>query len=347
VPRTVVVAGEPTPAARVARRAAELGLRTVVVLPLHAELSAAADAAQIADLASADALHELATREGAAGILAASRQTVAAMTEAAAALGLPGPGRDALDAATSRIALRRRLADAGVPQPRFAAVRTFREGSSAVARVGLPAVIQPAEPWIDAGRFELVAPGDLEGVLYRTLAASPSGEAIIEGAGDGAELEAISSVAGLPVTPIAVVDRATAETRAYPSLLFADRLTAAIRATSHAVHAAHIASGVAVVRLLVAERDVEVLDVSPWTPDDPLDALCRHAVGVDPLELAIRTALGVDVPELMLRPRFHRAAALRIGRVDGAAVAERGEGHVVITAPTNLEAVERAAAVAP
>ena len=346
MPRTLVVAGEPSPAERVARRAAEVGVRTVVVLPVGADLSMAADAAETADLASADALAELAAREGAGGILAASRRAASAVIEAAAALGLPGPGRDAVDAATSRIALRRRLADTGVPQPHFAAVRTFREGSSALARVGLPAVIRPAEPWIDAGRFELVAPGDLEGVLYRTLAASPNGEAIIEGAGDGAELEAISFVADLHVTPIAVVDRATAETRAYPSLLFADRLTAATRATSHAVHAAGIASGVAVARLLARARAVEVLDVSPWTPEDPLDALCRHAVGVDVLELAIRTALGVDVPELMRRPRFHQAAALRIGRVDGAAVAERGEGHVVITATTNLEAVERAAAVA-
>ena len=45
---------------------------------------------------------------------------------------------------THKIAMRRRLADAGVAQPEFAALRTLQEARVAVETVGLPAVLKPA-----------------------------------------------------------------------------------------------------------------------------------------------------------------------------------------------------------
>ena len=60
---------------------------------------------------------------------------------------------------THKIAMRYRLADAGVPQPRFAAARTLHEARAAAATVGFPAVLKPADSAGQRGIFLLESPG--------------------------------------------------------------------------------------------------------------------------------------------------------------------------------------------
>ena len=106
----------------------------------------------------------------------------------AAALGLPGIGRDVAHLMTHKIAMRRRLADAGVPQPRFAAVRTLAEARAAVTTVGLPAVLKPADSGGQRGVFLLEQPDDIDVHLHAALAESAGGEAIVERYHEGLEL---------------------------------------------------------------------------------------------------------------------------------------------------------------
>ena len=54
----------------------------------------------------------------------AADRAVPVVAAVAEALDLPGIGSDTAHLMTNKIAMRRQLADAGVPQPRFAAVRT-------------------------------------------------------------------------------------------------------------------------------------------------------------------------------------------------------------------------------
>src|SRR5262249_57795494 len=65
---------------------------------------------------------------------------VAALAER---LGLPGIGVETAHLMTHKVAMRRELADAGVPQPRFAALRTLGERRRAPGQVGLPARPKP------------------------------------------------------------------------------------------------------------------------------------------------------------------------------------------------------------
>ncbi len=76
---------------------------------------------------------ELARREAVNGVLAISAGPAVPVAAAVAEdLGLPGIGRETAHLLAHRVALRRRLAEHGVPQPDFAAVRTLLCWRSAI-----------------------------------------------------------------------------------------------------------------------------------------------------------------------------------------------------------------------
>src|SRR5919201_3001232 len=60
-----------------------------------------------------------------------SDRAVPAVAAIAEALGLPGIGSEAARVLTHKVDMRRRLAEAGVPQPRFGSARTLREALAA------------------------------------------------------------------------------------------------------------------------------------------------------------------------------------------------------------------------
>src|SRR5688500_5150413 len=97
-----------------------------------------ADVAEVVDFSDVDAVVEVARRHAVDGVLTISAdRAVPVVAAVAEALGLPGIGTDTAYVMTQKIAMRRVLADAGVPQPEFAAVRNVHEGYAALERVGL------------------------------------------------------------------------------------------------------------------------------------------------------------------------------------------------------------------
>src|SRR5204863_197163 len=70
-------------------------------------------------------------------------------------LGLPGIGVETAHLMTHKVAMRRRLAEAGVPQPRFAALRRLSERRRALDEVGVPAVLKPADSGGQRGVFRI------------------------------------------------------------------------------------------------------------------------------------------------------------------------------------------------
>ena len=85
---------------------------------------------------------------------------VAAVAEA---LGLPGIGAETAHLMTHKIAMRRTLAEAGVPQPRFAAARDLLSARAALDAVGVPAVLKPADSGGQRGIFFVGSREDLDG----------------------------------------------------------------------------------------------------------------------------------------------------------------------------------------
>jgi formate-dependent phosphoribosylglycinamide formyltransferase (GAR transformylase) len=85
-----------------------------------------ADMPEVVDFADVGAVEEVARRHGVDGALTVSADravpVVAAVTER---LGLPSIGTDVAHRMTHKLAMRRTLAEEGVPQPGYAAVRNL------------------------------------------------------------------------------------------------------------------------------------------------------------------------------------------------------------------------------
>src|SRR3954465_10684059 len=190
---TVLFVGAGRHQRRAIRRARELGLRVVAVDRNAAALGLGeADVAEVVDFTDAAAVTEVGRKHGVDGVLTVSAdRAVPVVAAVAEARGLPGIGTETAHLMTHKVAMRRRLADAGVPQPRFAAVRTLSETRRAGDEVGFPAVLKPADSGGQRGVFRVESVDDIDAHLHEALAASPTGEAILEEFVDGMEMNGI------------------------------------------------------------------------------------------------------------------------------------------------------------
>ena len=307
---------------RAIKRAQELGLR-VVAVDRNGEAPglAEADVGEVVDFTDVEAVTEAGRRNAVDGVLTVSAdRAVPVVAAVAERLGLPGIGSETAHLMTHKIAMRTRLADAGVPQPRYAAVRSVHDGHAALDTVGLPAVLKPADSGGQRGVFRLESRDDLDAHLHAAIAESPSEEAILESYHEGLELNGLAIVRGGRVTPLTLSDRlrppgigfGVGWIHVYPSRLFADPLTEAEQAVVSTVHALGLKDGIAFPQLIVGEDDrAYMIECAARIPGGQMADLAMHAVGVDLVEIALRQALGVDVPDELVTPRFQKPLAIR------------------------------------
>ena len=303
-------------------RAKELGHR-VAAVDRNAEAPglAEADVAEVVDFSDVPAVIEAAKRMEPDGVMTVSAdRAVPVVAAVAEALGLPGIGTETAHLMTNKIAMRRRFADAGVPQPPFAAVRTIREGHEALETVGLPAVLKPADSGGQRGVFRLDSLDDLEAHLHAALAESPGEEAIVEGFEPGLELNGIVIARDGDVIPLTLSDRlrppgigfGVGWIHVYPARIYGDTLEEAERVALHAVHALGLRNGIAFPQLIADDAGrVTVVEVAARIPGGQMADLVRHAVGVDLVEVQIRIALGEEIPDELVHPRFRQPLAIR------------------------------------
>ena len=303
-------------------RAKELGHR-VAAVDRNAEAPglAEADVAEVVDFSDVPAVIEAAKRMEPDGVMTVSAdRAVPVVAAVAEALGLPGIGTETAHLMTNKIAMRRRFADAGVPQPPFAAVRTIREGHEALETVGLPAVLKPADSGGQRGVFRLESLDDLEAHLHAALAESPGEEAIVEAFEPGLELNGIAIARADDVIPLTLSDRlrppgigfGVGWIHVYPATIYGDALAEAERVAVHAVHALGLRNAIAFPQLIADESGrVTVVEVAARIPGGQMADLVRHAVGVDLVEVQIRIALGEEIPDELVHPRFRQPLAIR------------------------------------
>jgi biotin carboxylase len=318
---TVLFIGAGRHQRRAILRAQELGLGVVAVdRNPEAPGLAEADQAEVVDFRDVERVAGVGRRHGVDGVLTVSAdRAVPVVAAVAEELGLPGIGSATAHLMTHKVAMRRRLAEAGVPQPAFAAVRTLHEGRAAVATVGLPAVLKPADSGGQRGVFRLDSTDDLDAHLHAALAESASGEAIVESFHDGLELNGLAIARGGAVDVLTLSDRlrppgvgfGVGWIHVYPSSLYGDALAEAERAAVHAVHALGLRDGIAFPQLLASDGGVRVIEVAARIPGGQMADLARHAVGVDLVEIALRQALGEEVPDELVRPRVEQPLAIR------------------------------------
>src|SRR5919204_2453988 len=168
---TVLFVGAGRHQRRAIRRANELGLRVIAVdrNPDALGLGEAA-VAEVVDFTDVAAVVDVGRRHSVDGVLTVSAdRAVPVVAAVAAALRLPGIGTDTAHLMTHKVAMRRRLAEAGVPQPRFAAARSLSERRRALDEVGVPAVLKPADSGGQRGVFRIDQLDESERIAASTV----------------------------------------------------------------------------------------------------------------------------------------------------------------------------------
>jgi biotin carboxylase len=320
--KTVLFVGAGRHQRRAIARARELGLRTVGV-DRNADAPGLGDAddGHVLDFRDVPAVVDVGRRQRVDGVLTVSAdRAVPVVAAVAEALGLPGIGTDTAHLMTHKVAMRRTLAEAGLPQPRFAAARTLHEAHAAADTVGFPAVLKPADSGGQRGVFLLESLEDLERHLHAALAESPTQEAILESYEEGLELNGLVIARRGEAELLTLSDRlrppgvgfGVGWIHVYPSTLYGDTLAEAERVAVQAVRALGLETGIAFPQLIAAEPGrVSVVEVAARIPGGQMADLAAHAVGVDLVEIALRQALGEQVPDELVRPRRQQPLAIR------------------------------------
>jgi len=322
VAKTVLFVGAGRHQRRAILRAQELGLRVAAVdRNPDAPGLQVADIARVVDFADVDAVLKATARLRLDGVLTVSAdRAVPVVAAVAEARGLPGIGVHTAHLMTHKVAMRARLADAGVPQPRFAAVRGLSERHRAAAEVGFPAVLKPADSGGQRGVFRVDSLDDVERHLHEALVASPTGEAILEEFVDGTEMNGIVLARNGETIPLTLSDRlrppgigfGVGWIHVYPATIYGAQLEEAEEVARRTVTALGLRTGIAFPQLIAApDGRVVVVECAARIPGGQMADLVRHAVGVDLVEVQIRMALGEELPDELVRPRFAQPLAIR------------------------------------
>jgi biotin carboxylase len=351
--RTVLFVGAGRHQRRAILRAIQLGLR-VVAVDANPEASglAHADVPVVLDLRDVAAVTEVGRANEVEGVLTVSvDRAVPVVAAVAERLGLPGIGTRTAHLMTHKVAMRRELATAGVPQPRYAAVRVRREIFAAAETVGFPAVLKPADSGGQRGVFRLESLDDLEASLHVALSESAAGEVVLESFHEGLELNGIVVARDGEAAPLTLSDRlrppgigfGVGWIHVYPATIYGDTLAEAERIAAHATRALGLRDGIAFPQLLVTDDGVLVIEVAARIPGGQMADLVRHAVGVDLVEVALRQALAEDVPDELALARFQQPLAIRFltaspGPLPTGRVVRIGALEQVLAAPGVVQA---------
>jgi len=319
---TVLFVGAGRHQRRAIERAKELGLRVAAVDRNPAALGLGeADIAKVVDFYDVEAVLKAFARVRIDGVLTVSAdRAVPVVAAIAEARGLPGIGVETAHLMTHKVAMRRRLAEEGLPQPRFAALRILSERYRAAEEVGFPAVLKPADSGGQRGVFLVESIDDIEAHLHEALRASPTGEAILEEFVEGTEMNGIVIARNGEPFPLTLSDRlrppgagfAVGWIHVYPAGVYGDQLEESERVAVHTVRALGLRDGIAFPQLIATpDGRVVVVECAARIPGGQMAELVRHAVGVDLVEVQLRLALGRPLPDELVQPRFRQPLAIR------------------------------------
>ena len=209
-------------------------------------------------------------------------------------MGLPHP----IDAATAGLAVskqkqRERLAEAGVPQPRWELVSEAEPGLS------VPSVVKAPDRQGQKGLALVRSENELPAAIARAIEESRSGVAIVEELVDGPEVTVNAFSVRGEFHPLTVTDRLTAEPPAFGVALAhvwpSEAGGKAAEVARAAVEALGIQDGPSYTQLRIGPEGPQVIEVAARLGGGHDAELAHAALGVDLNDLALQAALGESI----------------------------------------------------
>jgi biotin carboxylase len=302
------------PAILVAQR---LGLRTVVVdrdpaavgMPL-------ADHPHAIDLLDVDAVCDLARHYGVSGALTIQSDigvpTVGAVVDA---LKLRGAGRAVAAICSHKVHMRRALAAAEVPQPRFRVAGNVDEALESAADVGFPCVIKAPASSGSRGVVRASTPGEVPAAFAAAREVAGAVPVLVEEFVEGVEVGAQCMSVGGECRMVVIHDDELSPppfmipvAHAYPSAQPAAVRTRTEAVIRSAVEALGIGDGPSNVDVIIDRSGVpRIIEIGARMGATCLPELTTYHTGVDWVETAVRIATG-ETPSLPAQ-HLNRACA--------------------------------------
>jgi biotin carboxylase len=286
-------------------------------------------------------------------VVAVDDQGTLVAAEASARLGLRHNPPAAVAAARDKIAMRRALAAAEVPQPAFAPLRG-RAGEAetfeVVASVGYPCVVKPRDLSGSQGVIRVDDPAGVLSVVERVrgiasrAGAGPSPTVLVEAFVGGAEVAVEGILDGGELTVLAVFDKPDPLEGPYfeetiyvtPSRLPTGELAAVAAAAGQAARALGLSEGPVHAEVRVSGGRASVIEVAARTIGGLCSRTLRFGTGRSLEELVLAQALGLPLD----RDREGRAAGVLMLPIPGTGTLIGVEGREEALAVPGILAVE-------
>jgi biotin carboxylase len=249
------------------------------------------------------AIGMLASAEGVDGIISpGSDWPVAIAARVAARFGLPHPiSPETAVLAVSKHRQRERLAEHGVPQPRWQVVNHDADG------LPVPCAVKPPDRQGQKGLTLVRERSELADAIARAIAASRSSVALVEEFVEGPEVTVNAFSTADEFHPLTVTDRMTAEPPAFGVALAhawpsEHDVEGAVQVARAAVAALGIQNGPSYTQVLLSSDGPKVMEVAARLGGGHDSELCEAALGVDLNGLALAAAIGEPVSVPPARP---------------------------------------------
>ena len=259
-----------------------------------------ADRRAVVSVEDEAAISQLARAEQVDGIIAPGIDwPVAIAARLAAHAGLPHPVTPETAALTVlKHRQRKRLAEHGVPQPRWQVTTEAGEG------LPLPAVVKPVDRQGQKGLAVVRGRAELGEAIAAAVEASRNGLALVEELVPGPEVTVNAFSVGGVFHPLTVTDRLTAGAPAFGVALAhvwpsEHAVEEAVEATRLAADALGVTDGPTYTQIVLGPEGPRVMELAARLGGGHDAELCRVALGVDLNGLALAAALGepLEIPE--------------------------------------------------